>query len=431
LSVAGTQENDQRYQISRTRSVEGSSMLESLIHRAFREGSAIFHLPGGKTVAVGDGPPEAVVRIRDMSTAVKIARHPALGFGEAYMDGGLILEQGDIYGLLDLIGRNFKHRPYRQPSLWVNLLKRLNQINDRARARRNVHHHYDLSVDLYRRFLDEDLQYSCAYFGRPDMSLEEAQIAKKRHLLGKLRIEPEMRVLDIGCGWGGLGLTLAEEAGARVLGVTLSTEQQSLATQRARAKGLSDRAEFRLQDYRDVQGPFDRIVSVGMFEHVGVPNYQAYFDTVARLLDDDGVAVIHSIGRKDGPNVTQPWIAKYIFPGGYIPALSEVIPCVERAGLWITDVEILRLHYAETLRAWRNRFLQRREEIRDLYDERFCRMWEFYLASSEIAFRYGGHMVFQLQLTKKVDAVPVTRDYITDFDRTSARGRRADSSEAA
>jgi cyclopropane-fatty-acyl-phospholipid synthase len=275
------------------------------------------------------------------------------------------------------------------------------------------------------------MQYSCAYFARPDMTLEEAQIAKKRHLMAKLRIEPEMRVLDIGCGWGGLGLTLAEQAGARVTGVTLSTEQQALATQRARARGLSDQAEFRLQDYRDVQGPFDRIVSVGMFEHVGVPNYQAYFDAVARLLDDDGVAVIHSIGRKDGPNTTQPWIAKYIFPGGYIPALSEVIPCIERAGLWVADVEILRLHYAETLRAWRNRFLQRRDEIRDLYDERFCRMWEFYLASSEIAFRYGGHMVFQLQLTKKVDALPLTRDYMTDYDRAAPERPALGSSEAA
>lgn len=393
-------------------------MLESLIAGFFKEGSARVRLPGGRELAVGEVPPEVVVRIRDVRTALRIAARPALAVGEAYMDGGLLLEQGEIYGLLDLIGRNFKHRRRVRPGFWRRLAKRIAQANDRLAARRNVAHHYDLPVEFYRRFLDEDLQYSCAYFARSDLSLEEAQAAKKRHLMGKLRIEPEMRVLDIGCGWGGLGLTLAEQAQARVVGVTLSTEQHALATRRAQDRGLADRAEFRLRDYRDVVGPFDRIVSVGMFEHVGAPNYQAYFDAIARLLDEDGVAVIHSIGRKDGPNDTQPWIAKYIFPGGYIPALSEVLPAIERAGLWVADVEILRLHYAETLRAWRARFAAQRAEIATLYDERFCRMWEFYLASSEIAFRYAGHMVFQLQLTRRVDAVPLTRDYLTDFDRS-------------
>jgi cyclopropane-fatty-acyl-phospholipid synthase len=395
-------------------------MLDRLIRSSFKEGSALFHLPGGRTLGVGQGEPEAVVRIADLRTALAIASNPTLALGEAFMDGGLVLEKGDIYDLLALVGRNFKYRVHRPPSLLRRVIKRLNQANDRITARRNVHHHYDLSVDLYRRFLDEDLQYSCAYFARPDMTLDEAQAAKKHHIMGKLRIEPGMTVLDIGCGWGGLGLTLAEAAGAKVTGVTLSTEQQALATQRARAKALTDHAEFRLQDFRDVQGPFDRIVSVGMFEHVGVPNYDAYFQAVARLLNDDGVAVIHSIGRKDIPAETNPWIAKYIFPGGYIPALSEVLPAVERAGLWVTDIEILRLHYAETLKAWRTRFLKRREEIKELYDERFCRMWEFYLASSEIAFRYCGHMVFQLQLAKRPDAVPLTRDYVTDFFRRPA-----------
>jgi cyclopropane-fatty-acyl-phospholipid synthase len=401
-------------------------MLDSLIRGFFKEGSAVIRLPGGRDIVVGDHPPEVVVRIADVKTALRIARRTDLAFGEAYMDGGLVIEQGDIYGLLDLIGRNFKHRRNTKPSLWRLLKRRIRQANDRFAARRNVAVHYDLSVDLYRLFLDEDLQYSCAYFADPEMSLEQAQVAKKRHLLGKLLIEPDMKVLDIGCGWGGLGLTLAEEAGARVTGVTLSTEQHALANQRARAQGLAERADFRLQDYRDVTGPFDRIVSVGMFEHVGLPNYQAYFDAIARLLSDDGVAVIHSIGRKDGPNDTQPWIDKYIFPGGYIPALSEVLPAIERAGLWVADVEILRLHYAETLRAWRARFAARRDEAARMYDERFCRMWEFYLAASEISFRYAGHMVFQLQLTKQVDAVPLTRDYLTDFDRRTAvqRSRR-------
>ena len=392
-------------------------MIDGLVQTYFKEGSAAFVLPGGRALHVGPDPdPDIVVRITDLKTAFRIARRPSLALGEAFMDGGLVIERGDLYAFLDLIGRNFAHRPKARPSLWRWVRKRIDQANDRLASRRNVAHHYDLSVDFYRRFLDNDLQYSCAYFERPDASLEEAQIAKKRHLLAKLNIQPGMRVLDIGCGWGGLGLTLAE-AGAKLVGVTLSTEQLATAQQRARTRGLEDRAEFRIQDYRDVKGPFDRIVSVGMLEHVGVPNYQDYFDAVARLLADDGVAVIHSIGRKDGPNTTQPWIAKYIFPGGYIPALSEVLPAIEKAGLWVTDVEILRLHYADTLRAWRDRFLAQRDTVRELYDERFCRMWEFYLASSEVAFRWAGHMVFQIQLARRVDAVPVTRDYITDADR--------------
>jgi cyclopropane-fatty-acyl-phospholipid synthase len=399
-------------------------MLESLIRSYFREGSLLFRLPGGQELKVGDEPdPHLVVRIHDAATALRIARRPGLALGEAYMDGGLTFDRGDIYEFLDLIGRNFTRRPRRPNTLMRRLQRRVDQANDRLTSRRNVAHHYDLSLDLYRRFLDEDLQYSCAYFERPDMTLEEAQIAKKRHLMGKLLLEPGMKVLDIGCGWGGLGLTLAEEAQAQVTGVTLSTEQLATARSRAETRGLAERTDFRLQDYRDVTGPFDRIVSVGMFEHVGVPNYQAYFDAVARLLTDDGVAVIHSIGRNDGPGATQAWIAKYIFPGGYIPALSEVLPAIERAGLWVTDIEILRLHYAETLKAWRDRFAVRRAEIAELYDERFCRMWEFYLGTSELSFRWGGHMVFQLQLAKRVDAVPLTRDYLYEFERKAARAK--------
>jgi cyclopropane-fatty-acyl-phospholipid synthase len=399
-------------------------MLEGLIQGFFKEGSATFHLANGRAYRVGAGEPEVIVRVKDMATALRIARKPSLGLGEAFMDGGLVIEKGDIYLFLDLIGRNMKHRKLRPPSPLTRLKRNFDQWNDRRASRANVHHHYDLSLDLYRRFLDPDLQYSCAYFETPNTSLEEAQAAKKRHILAKLMIEEGMSVLDIGCGWGGLGLTIAE-AGARVTGVTLSDEQLATAQSRAKDRGLVDRADFRLQDYRDVTGPFDRIVSVGMFEHVGQPNYQAYFDKIAELLSDDGVAVIHSIGRKDGPNTTQPWIAKYIFPGGYIPALSEVLPAIEKAGLWITDIEILRLHYAETLRHWRRRFNAQRTEIAQVYDERFCRMWEFYLASSEIAFRYVGHMVFQIQLTKRVDAVPITRDYITADEHGRLQNVRA------
>ena len=385
-------------------------MLQSLIDRTFRTRSIAVRLPGGRTLTAGPGTPELTVVIDDTRTALAIGSNPELKLGEAYMSGALRIEGGSIYDFLALAASQLARTSRRLGPGW-RLRRAIEQANDRAHARANVHHHYDLTVDFYRLFLDADLQYSCACFETPEATLEQAQIAKKRRLIDKLVLSPGQRALDIGCGWGGLGLSLAE-AGAHVTGVTLSTEQHRTANARAAERGLADKADFRLQDYRDLNEPFDRIVSVGMFEHVGAPNYQAYFDTVARLLTDDGVAVIHSIGRKGPPSRTQPWIRKYIFPGGYIPALSEVLPAVERAGLWVTDMEVLRLHYAETLRAWRTRFLARRDEARAMYDERFCRMWEFYLAISEVAFRELGQMVFQLQLTKQPDAVPLTRDYL-------------------
>ena len=279
-------------------------------------------------------------------------------------------------------------------------------------AKRNVAHHYDLEGRFYDLFLDPDRQYSCAYFERPGQSLTDAQLAKKRHIAAKLLAEPGQRILDIGCGWGGLALYLAGVCGAQVTGVTLSEEQLGIANGRSEEQGLASHAKFRLLDYRAVSELFDRIVSVGMFEHVGVSYYGAFFAKAAELLADDGVMLLHSIGRMDGPGSCNPWIDKYVFPGGYIPALSEVLPPIERAGLCVTDIEILRLHYAETLRAWRERFLARREEARALYDEPFCRMWEFYLAASECAFRHCGLMVFQIQLAKRQDSVPLTRDYI-------------------
>lgn len=385
-------------------------MLQSLIDRIFRTRSIAVRLPGGRTLKAGPGGPELTAVIGDAKTALAIAANPDMALGEAYMSGAFRVEGGDIYDFLELTASQLAKTPRPLGPGW-RFLRAVEQANDRMRARSNVSHHYDLTVDFYRLFLDEDLQYSCAFFERPDATLEEAQVAKKRRLIDKLILSPGQRTLDIGCGWGGLGLSLAER-GARVTGVTLSTEQHRTANERAAARGMSDQAEFRLQDYRDLNGPFDRVISVGMFEHVGQPNYQEYFDTVARLLTDDGVAVIHSIGRKSPPSRTQPWIRKYIFPGGYIPALSEVLPAIERSGLWVADMEVLRLHYAETLRHWRRRFLARRDEALAMYDERFCRMWEFYLASSEVAFRELGHMVFQLQLTKKPDAVPLSRDYL-------------------
>lgn len=387
-------------------------MLQGLLDRTFHSRAVRVRLPGGRDLRAGPGEPEMTVIITDLKTVAAIAANPDLALGEAFMDGTFRIEDGDIYGFLHLLASqraSLLHRPRMGP---MQRLKRgAEQANDRLHARENVHHHYDLTVDFYRLFLDPDLQYSCALFETPDATLEQAQAAKKRRIIDKLLLTPGQTALDIGCGWGGLGLSLVER-GARVTGVTLSTEQHRTANARAATAGVADRADFRLQDYRDLDQTFDRIVSVGMFEHVGAPNYDEYFATVARLLADDGVAVIHSIGRKDPPNRTQPWIRKYIFPGGYIPALSEVLPAVERSGLWITDMEILRLHYAETLRRWRERFLARRDEAVAMYDERFCRMWEFYLACSEVAFRDLGHMVFQLQLTKRQTAVPLTRDYL-------------------
>lgn len=388
-------------------------LLDRLLQRLIRTGSLTVVLPSGEALRAGDGAGQEVrVRLRDNRTAWRIALYPGLGLGEAWMDGDVVLERGTLWDLLDLAGRNLSLRPPPRRGALARMWRRVRQANGRVAARRNVAHHYDLSLELYRRFLDGDLQYSCAFFERPGMSLDEAQAAKKRRLAAKLLLRPGLSVLDIGSGWGGLGLTLAEEAGARVTGITLSDEQLAVARERARDRGLAGRVEFRKQDYRDVEGSFDRIVSVGMFEHVGAPNYQAFFDSIARLLKDDGLAVLHAIGQKHPSVSNQPWMEKYIFPGGYTAALSEVLPAIERAGLWVTDIEILRLHYAETLKAWRERFLANRAEIAALYDERFCRMWEFYLCLSEVAFRHRGCMVFQIQLAKRVDAAPLTRDYM-------------------
>ncbi len=271
---------------------------------------------------------------------------------------------------------------------------------------------------LYDLFLDSDRQYSCAYFQNPNEGLETAQLNKQRHLAAKLLFEPGQRILDIGSGWGGLALYLARAGARQVTGLTLSQEQLKIADRRTAEAGLDDKVHFHLRDYREETGTYDRIVSVGMFEHVGVNHYPEFFAKVKELLSEDGICVLHSIGRMAGPSTTCSWIRKYIFPGGYAPALSEVLPVVEQSGLWVADIEILRLHYAETLRAWRHRFQANRPRIARLLDERFCRMWEFYLAASEAAFRHGDHMVFQMQLAKRRDAVPLTRDYITEWQHT-------------
>jgi cyclopropane-fatty-acyl-phospholipid synthase len=392
-------------------------VLNAFLGKVVRNGTLEVETADGARFTAGDGTGQPLaVRFVDWGAARRLVLSPALAFGELFMDGRLVVTQGTIYDVLDLVSSNLKlNEPHRIAKARTRIratLRRLQQRNSARRAKRNVAHHYDLDGRLYDLFLDPDRQYSCAYFEGPGQSLTEAQLAKKRHIAAKLLVEPGHRVLDIGCGWGGLALYLADLCGAEVTGVTLSEEQLGIAASRAQELGLASRAKFRLQDYRAVSDTFDRIVSVGMFEHVGVGYYGTFFAKAAELLADDGVMLLHSIGRMDGPGVCNPWIGKYIFPGGYAPALSEVLPAIERAGLCVTDIEILRLHYAETLRAWRERFLARSEEGKALYDERFCRMWEFYLAACECGFRHAGLMVFQIQLAKRQDAVPLTRDYI-------------------
>lgn len=388
-------------------------MIEALLSKMIKTGDFTAHLPGGRTIKAGDGsgPP---VAIRVNSRGLRRLANPSLGLGEGYMEGDIVFEQGSISDLLTIVGESGGRKPKRGSALTrfrKALKRRIQQVNDRVASRKNVSHHYDLSNDLYRRFLDTDMQYSCAYFERPDMTLEEAQEAKKALIGRKLLIEPGMKTLDIGSGWGGLSMTLAKDFGAQMTGVTLSTEQLALAKERAQKAGLADKTDFRLTDYRDLDEKFDRIVSVGMLEHVGAPNFRTYFETIAKLLDKDGVALVHSIGKMHGPGATNAFTQKYIFPGGYIPGLSEIVTAIEQAGLWITDVEILRLHYAETCRIWRERFMAD-PDIPTMFDARFRRMWEFYLAGAELGFRHGGHMVFQIQLAKKRDATPLTRDYL-------------------
>jgi cyclopropane-fatty-acyl-phospholipid synthase len=405
-------------------------LLGLLLKRFVRRGSLRITTADGIVLSFGDSTGRPVA-IRFMTPAAQrgVILDPELLLGEAYMDGTLRVEEGTIADFLALVlGQSSDGMPPGWARLqWTlrYIYRRFQQFNRPTRSRHNVAHHYDLDGRLYSLFLDADRQYSCAYFETPDQSLDDAQLAKKRHIAAKLLLSDGHRVLDIGCGWGGLALYLAEFGRADVTGITLSREQWQRASERAAEKNLA--VEFRMQDYRDVPEKFDRIVSVGMFEHVGVGYYDTYFRKCAELLSNDGVMLLHSIGRSEGPNVTNPWIAKYIFPGGYIPALSEVLPAIERAGLLVTDIEILRLHYAETLKAWRARFMAHHEEAGRIYDQRFVRMWEFYLAASEMAFREQAMMVMQFQLTKRQNVVPITRDYIVREEarlRTLEGGQR-------
>ncbi len=395
--------------------------MYGLLDRAFKavlaQGTMRVTGPDGVTRSYGDGTGSPVhLLIKTTEAARKLVFDADLFLGECYMDDSIDVKDCTIYDVLALLMANVEANKMPAPARLMYGLrrfkKRIDQYNPVGKAKENVAHHYDLSGALYDLFLDRDRQYSCAYFEGPEASLEDAQLAKKRHLAAKLMIKPGMKVLDIGSGWGGLGLYLAETCGAEVTGVTLSEEQHKLSNERAEQRGIADRVKFHLKDYRHLDQRFDRIVSVGMFEHVGVGHFAEYFGKIRTLLADDGAAVVHSINRSDGPGATSAWVKKYIFPGGYIPALSEVVPQIEGAGLYITDIEILRLHYAETLREWAHRFADHRDRARDIYDERFCRMWEFYLAASECAFRFGGMNNFQIQFCRNQHALPLTRNYM-------------------
>lgn len=405
-----------------------------LLHLAFqsliRRGTFTVRWPDGRLRHYGDGAaPRAGLHIRTPRAARRLVFNPGLALGEGYMEGEIEPLGGSIGDLLEFLTLNIAeggtHPIERLREHARRVTRVLAQLNPAARARRNVAHHYDLNGRLYALFLDRDRQYSCAYFPTGAETLEEAQEAKKRHIAAKLLLDrPGLEVLDIGCGWGGLALHLAREHGARVVGITLSTEQLEVARARALEAGLAERVRFELLDYRDWRRPVDRIVSVGMFEHVGLAQYRGFFRGLHDALRPDGVALVHAIGRADGPGATNPWIRKYIFPGAYCPALSEVLPAIERSGLWATDIEVLRLHYAMTIAQWRTRFAGNRDAIAALYDERFCRMFEFYLAAVEQIFRHWGHMVWQVQLARRQDAVPMTRDYVTAAE-DAARARES------
>lgn len=392
-------------------------LLDQVLKRFIKAGALDVILPSGrKRHYEGRLPgPSAAIHVKTDKALKALLLNSGLAFGEGWMDGeivavGCTLE--DVLGVLMLNIHDSHHFLNRLEEKARFITRFFRQWNNQRRSRSNVAHHYDLNGALYDLFLDEDRQYSCAYFTSEDMTLEEAQRAKKRHIAAKLCLNrPGLEVLDIGCGWGGMALTLAKDYGARVTGITLSREQLHVAQQRAREAGLDGQVQFLLMDYRKLTRKFDRIVSVGMFEHVGIGQYDIYFRTLRKALNADGIALIHSIGRMDCPGSTNPWIDKYIFPGGYSPALSEVLPSIERAGLWMTDCEILRLHYARTIKIWRERFAANRKKIEALYDERFCRMFEFYLTGAELSFRLQGHMNFQIQLSPDLNAVPLTRDY--------------------
>lgn len=391
-------------------------LFSYLLKRFVKIGTLNFIDSKGKSrIYAATSAPQVSFRIHSKRLERRFCSSPRIALGEGYMNGEITIEKGDIYDFLSFCAVNdqqYHFSPVETLIRHLTSLRRLfHQHNPITKARRNVAHHYDLSEDLYRLFLDKDMQYSCAYFTNLDEDIETAQENKKRHLAAKLQLKPGQHVLDIGSGWGGLAITLARESGVFVTGLTLSEEQHRVATERVKAAGLEDRVRFYLRDYRQEKTTYDRIISVGMFEHVGLKHFDEFFGQISSLLNEDGIALLHSIGCSTGPNRPNPWLNKYIFPGGYSPALSEALAAIEPARLYVTDIEILHQHYAETIRHWRMRFLANQKKVKELWGERFFRMWEFYLASCEVAFRNCGYMVFQIQMVRNPALAPLTRDY--------------------
>lgn len=395
--------------------------LVGMLKRGFRKGAVEVVFPSGRAETFGDGsPPVARVRLTDKAAVRAVWSDPSLQVPELYMQGRFIVEEGDLYDFLALAKRNgaagFFSFPAAARAIWRIVEQKFRRYVLPEHAQRNVAHHYDLDERLFRLFLDEDMQYSCAYFETGDETLEQAQRKKKRHIAAKMQLAPGQRILDIGCGWGGMALYLAETGSADVTGVTLAEEQLRVANGRAAEAGLAERASFRLEDYRKVTGKFDRIVSIGMFEHVGTRHYDEYFAKIAELLSDDGVAVVHSIVRAKPNRSDAPFIDKYIFPNGHIPALSETFPAIEKTKLLVKDVEILTVHYADTLREWRKRLHANEKAVIELFDETFFRMWDLYLVASEISFRVGKLANFQLILTKRHAEAPRSRAFIAEAE---------------
>ena len=381
------------------------------------KGRLIIRFANGNVQEFGEetGKP-IVVSLVSKNLPTKLTINPELTLGEAYSHGNLVIENDDLFGFLKILAINAtaqqNHLLTKIVKLRQNAFRNFIQKNKLLGAKSNVAHHYDLSPALYEMFLDKDKNYSCAYFQSDEDTLEEAQQNKKNHIAKKLMLKPNMRVLDIGCGWGGMSLFLARKYGVNVLGITLSKEQKIVCEHRAEEEGLSQKVEFKLMDYREDVGKFDRVVSIGMFEHVGAPNYNRYFKEIVQKLSDNGIALIHTIGRSTPPGGTNPWINKYIFPGGYIPAMSEVLESLEKHNFYVTDIEVLRVHYAKTLKQWHENFKKNENKIRELYDDKFCRMWRYYLIASEISFRYYQHVVFQFQISKQLESLPLTRKYL-------------------
>ena len=392
-------------------------MLYSVLKKVnFKEQLSIID-SNNNTHVFGKGKSNLRIRLTNKSIEKKLFRNPSLHFGEGYMNKEILIEEGSIEQLIDLITSCYddfiQHNSlYKIYENFSGYFKIFQQLNETVKSKQNVAHHYDLKEDLYKLFLDQDMQYSCAYFHNENISLDQAQIDKKNHIINKLQISENMKVLDIGCGWGGMAIEIAKQTGATVKGITLSENQFATASKRAQEEGLSEKITFKLQDYRNENQNYDRIVSVGMFEHVGIKYFREYLKKTYDLLKDTGVFLLHTIGQRGVPTATSPWIRKYIFPGGYIPSLSDIIHETEKLNINITDIEILRLHYAHTLTHWYKNIQKNKDQIINMFDERFYRMWEFYLLASKYSFVNMGNVVFQIQISKNINNLPLTRNYM-------------------